>query len=130
MFLDTEKARYMVYLDRTKYWLRIRQLESGIHINIDVDDFLGLLYGGVIKITLNKKRTNTKTITLNSLSRDFHSEDNYIDTITDINRHKLFDLISRAKKNIQTMTREEVRTEKRIHRQYPCLSGYKLAFPD
>ena len=105
MFLDTEKARYMVYLDRTKYWLRIRQLESGIYINIDVDDFLALLYRGVIQITLNKKRTNTKTVTFNSFSGDFHSEDNYIDTISDIDRVKLSRLIRSARKDISIMTK-------------------------
>ena len=108
MFLDTEKARYMVYLDRTKYWLRIRQLESGIYINMDVDDFLGLLYRGVIMMTLNEKRTNTKTVTFNNFSGDFHSEDNYIDTISNINRQKLSRLIRRARKDISIISKEEV----------------------
>ncbi len=131
MFLDTEKARYMVYLDGTNYWLRIRQLESGIHVNIEVYYFIGLLFRGGM-IALNKKRTNTKTLIFDRSSGDLHSADNYIDTYTTINgnKQKLFNLMARAQKNISTMTREEVRAEKRIRRQYPCPYGYKLAFPD
>ncbi len=130
MFIETENARYMVYLNRTKYWLRIRQLKSGIYINMDADDFLALLYRGVIQITLNKKRTNTKSVTFNSFSGDFHSEGNYIDTVTTRIGGKLASLISLARKDISSMTREELREEERIRRQYQCPYGYKLAFPD
>jgi len=131
MFLYTEKAKYMIYLDGNKYWLRIRQRESGIHVNIEANQFSGLLFRGGT-IALNKKKTNTKTLIFDHSSGDLHSEDNYIDTYTTINgnRQKLFNLIHCAMKNISTMTREEVRAEKRILRQYPYLDGYKLAFPD
>ncbi len=120
MYMYTERAKYLVYLDGDEYWLRIRQLESGIYINLEVYKFLELLRNGG-KIELNEKKTKAKTLVFDQSSGHLRSDDHYIDifaTTVNENRQKLLRTIQATVDNTTTMTRTELRVEAEIMRKY------------
>ena len=120
MYMYTERAKYLVYLDGDEHWLRIRQRASGVLINLEVYKFLELLRNGG-KIELNEKKTKAKTLAFYQSSGYLRSDDHYIDifaTTVNENRQKLLRTIQATVDNTTTMTRTELRVEAEIMRKY------------
>ncbi len=120
MYMYTERAKYLVYLDEGKYWLRIRQLTSGILIDMEVYEFMWILHNGG-EIKLNEKKNNAKILMFEQASGYLRTEKNYIDifaTTVNENRQKLSTVLRCTIDNTTTMTREELRAEAKIMRKY------------
>ncbi len=77
--LQTDSAKYMIYMDENKYWLKIIQISKNNHIYVEVEEIYNLLmYGG--DLLLDEEKNNIQKLTFDPSIYHLYGGSNYIDT--------------------------------------------------